>query len=203
MQNDFQTSPEASWKQRWHMPQINWSQIARSNPSRGLVSSTQTGKFQLYAWDVPTNDLRQLTDSLTGKRWGSISSDGQWIYYLQDTQGNEMGHYVRIAYDGSVVEDITPDLPDYSTYGLAFSQSGNYLGISIVDSGGSHIYGVPVDDGRLGKRKLIYQTAQMAFDPTFSLGGEIVVIGSTEPTEKPQYALLAFGLPDGRRIGQL
>lgn len=204
MNHDIHPNPDESWKQRWHMPQINWSQIASGNHNRGLVSSTQTGKFQLHAWDVQTGSLQQLTDSPTGKRWGSISPDGQWVYYLQDTNGNEIGHYVRVSFDGSTIEDITPDLPDYSTYGLAFSQSGNYLGISIVDSSGFHVYGVPVDgEGRLGQRRLIYQTSQMAFDPTFSFDGEIVVIASTELTGKPQYALLAYDLRQHQSIAQL
>ena len=33
---------------------------------RGLTISNASGKFQLYAWDLPSNALRQLTEKPTG-----------------------------------------------------------------------------------------------------------------------------------------
>ena len=42
----------APWKQRYWAPTIAWAQLARSNPLRGLVTSTEAGQYQLYAWNV-------------------------------------------------------------------------------------------------------------------------------------------------------
>jgi len=68
---------DAPWKQRYRAATIAAAQVARSNPTRGMVSSTETGQYQLYAWSVPAGRLRQLTFSPEGangsKFWASTS----------------------------------------------------------------------------------------------------------------------------------
>src|SRR2546423_3548846 len=50
------------WKQRFRAPVVLWTTVARNAPSAGLAVSNRSGAYQLYAWDVPTGDLTQLTD---------------------------------------------------------------------------------------------------------------------------------------------
>ena len=83
--------------------------------------SNQTGKNQLYAWDVLNGHLRQLTDRPTGILSGYLSPDGCAVYYLNDTGGNEIGHYVRVPFEGGSPEDITPDLSPYSSWFIGVS----------------------------------------------------------------------------------
>lgn len=184
-----------TWKAHYQLADINWTKLAANEPIRGLVSSNKSGSFQLYGWDVPSRGLRQLTECVAGQRSGSISPDGCWIYFLQDQEGNEKGHYVRIPFEGGEPEDITPDMPPYFSYGLSQSPTGNRIGLSVVDHEGSHIYIITVKDGGIiGPRRKLCQSPQMAFNPIFSSDGKLAVIASTEPTGKPQYALLAFDL---------
>jgi Tol biopolymer transport system component len=63
--------------------------------------STQSSVCQLYAWDVPTGELRQLTDRPEGVLFGGLSPDGCYVYYLEDRQGNEIGHFVRVPFEGA------------------------------------------------------------------------------------------------------
>src|SRR5690349_9190483 len=101
----------APWKERFRAPVILWTQLAKAAPTYGLAASNRSGVYQLYAWDVPTGALTQLTQRSTGKPMGVLSPDGRYVYYLDDEQGNEIGHYVRIPFAGGAPQDITPDLP--------------------------------------------------------------------------------------------
>ena len=105
----------APWKQRFRAEMILWSQLAYLAPGRGLVGMSKSGNYQLYTWDVPTGTLRQLTTRPDGVFLGFISPDGRSVYYLQDEGGNEIGHWVRVPYEGGEPQDITPDMPPYSS----------------------------------------------------------------------------------------
>src|SRR5690349_805519 len=122
-----QTDENAPWKQRFRVPVIAWTRLAAQVPGRGLAASNQSGVYQLYAWDVPSSGLTQLTDLPTGKAGGILSPDGQYVYYLLDEQGNELGHYVRVPFAGGPPVDITPDLPPYASWGLTHARGGTRL----------------------------------------------------------------------------
>ena len=44
-----------------------------------------------------------------------------------------MGHFVRVPWSGGESEDITPDLPPYSAFGLSMSRTGNVIGGTFAD----------------------------------------------------------------------
>ncbi|HEX5941427.1 MAG TPA: hypothetical protein VFY66_04080, partial [Anaerolineales bacterium] len=54
--------PEANWRKRFRATDIRWTFVAAQNPQRGLVCTNKDGIYQLYAWDIPTGELRQATD---------------------------------------------------------------------------------------------------------------------------------------------
>jgi hypothetical protein len=44
--------------------------------------------------------IQQITDSPGGhSSFLTILSDGQWVYYLDDKQGDEIGHYTAALVD--------------------------------------------------------------------------------------------------------
>lgn len=118
---------EASWKQRFRVERILWSAIAEDRPDRGLVAANRSGRYQLYAWQVPTGELRQLTNRPEGVLLGFIDSLGRHVYYLDERDGNEIGHLVRVPFVGGEPEDTSSNLPPYSTWGGVISASGNRL----------------------------------------------------------------------------
>jgi len=107
----------APWKQRFRAVSIQAIQLAKANPTHGLVLSNQSGVLQLYAWDVPSGNLTQLTNQPEGKVHGRLSPDGRYLYYLDDQSGNETGHWVRVPFEGGPPLDLTPDLAPYSSNG--------------------------------------------------------------------------------------
>ena len=119
------TGVEAPWKQRFRAERILWSTPAEERPDRGLVATNRSGRYQLYAWEVPAGKLRQLTDRPEGVLFGFIDSLGRHVYYLDDRDGNEIGHLVRVPFGGGKPEDTSPNLSPYSTWGGVISATGN------------------------------------------------------------------------------
>src|SRR5262245_64135660 len=120
-------------------------QVAAGAPTRGLVTSNVAGTFQLHAWDVPGGRLRPLTRRPTGINAGVLGPDGRFVYYHDDADGNEVGHFVRIPFEGGAAVSLTPDFPPYPTFGLAVSGIGNRLGFVTASSESYHLHVIEVD----------------------------------------------------------
>ncbi len=199
-----QTDPNAPWKQRFRAPVVAWTQVAPLRRERGLAASNRSGLYQLYSWNVPTGELRQLTDRPEGIIMGSISPDGGHVYYFDDAGGNEIGHYVRVPFEGGEPEDVTPDLPDYSSFGLGFSRSGNLVGLIAADREGFHLYALDTTpDGSLAAPRRLYDTPRFAAGPTISADGRLVVLGLTERSGTLRYDLAAFDSSSGEKVAEL
>jgi hypothetical protein len=136
----LQLDDNARWKQRFRAPIILWTQIAPANLARGLAVTNTSGKYQLCAWDVPSGESRQLTEQPAGIMVGALAGDGRYIYYLDDRQGNEIGHFVRVAFEGGKPQDLTPGLPPYSAVVFASCGSGRHIGFTVADEEGFHLY---------------------------------------------------------------
>lgn len=194
----------APWKQRYRATTIAAAQLARQNPVRGLVIGTGSGQYQLYAWALPENRLRQLTGPSAGVYFGTLSPDGRYIYYMQDDNGNEIGHFVRIPWEGGPPENITPGRDKYSAFGLSFNRAGNMIGSVFSDAHGFHAVTIPVSyDGSINRPVVFHHTRKLMFGPVLSFNGEIGVLISTERTTYQHNILLAFDLKSRKLVGDL
>lgn len=195
-------SPDAIWRKRFKLPIVPISQLARRDVSRGLVTSNESGVFQLHAWNVDTGETRQMTDAATGVIFGGISPDGKYIYYHRDEGGNEIGHFVRIPFEGGQPEDISPDLPPYSSFSLTQSLNGRVLGFSTAGKDGFTQFTVAVaPDGGLGERKRLHGSRRMTSGPVLSADGQYAVIDTSERSPNMNMALLAFRVGSGEMFG--
>jgi dienelactone hydrolase len=195
---------DALWKRRFRAISIIATQIARSNPKRGLVVNSESGQFHLYAWDVPENKLKQLTFKAGGIGQGFLSPDGHYVYYFQDENGNEIGHFVRLPWEGGIPEDLTPSWSSYSAFGLNFSRTGNRIGSVFSDDSGFHAVTIPIASGsKVGIPVEFHNTDKLMFGPIISADGNFGVIISTERTTYQYNVLLAFDLNRGRLISEL
>lgn len=197
---DYQIIEEdAIWKQRYRAQSILWARIATRNPHRGLVCTNQAGIRQLFAWDVRAGAMRQLTSYPTGVNEGMISAGGDWVYYLRDDGGNEIGHYVRMSFDGGTPQDITPHLPAYNSYEIHQSYDGSVVGVWTAEGGGHSLY--MLAEG--AEPHLIHKSEHLFFGPSISSRGEIAVIATTEGTHSPDTRLVAFDLKKGEPFALL
>jgi hypothetical protein len=181
MLTSLQLDDNARWKQRFRAPVVVWTQMALANPTRGLTINNTSGKFQLYAWDVPSGVLRQLTERPAGILFGALSGDGRYVYYLDDQQGNEIGHFVRIPFEGGEPQDLTPNLPLYSSFAFVSSGSARHFGFMAADAEGFHIYSLETRaNGECGMPHQLFHSRKFALGPTYSYGGEIAVVATTD-----------------------
>ncbi len=191
--------PEANWRKRFRATDIRWTFVAAQNPQRGLACTNKDGIYQLYAWDISTGELRQVTDQPAGVSWGMISSNGNFIYFLKDEGGNEIGHFVRVPFTGGEAEDISPDLPPYSSFITTQNRLGNLTGFMANTQDGFKVYVKEEDRAP----EPFYQSEHICFGPTFSCDGKIAVIESSERTKSMDFSLLAYDRETGQLIREL
>jgi dipeptidyl aminopeptidase/acylaminoacyl peptidase len=199
MLKELNLREDAPWKQRYRAPVVMWSAVASMNPEHGLVCTNKDGIYQLYAWDVQTGALRQLTDKAVGIVSGVISADGNWVYYLDDAEGNEIGHYVRIPFTGGAAEDITPDMPAYASFYITESHSGNFIGFHAANQNGFQSYVLD----KTGKQLFSYSNEVLSAGPNLSYDGSIAIIQTTEKSRSNDFNLEAYDVATGQLLGEL
>ena len=96
-------------------------------------------KLQIYAWEIPSGDLRPMTRQDDRNSYGWLGPTGDFLYFLQDEREtrsatlsafpsrNEIGHIVRVPFTGGPPYDVTFDLPLYTLRGFDISRNGNRL----------------------------------------------------------------------------
>ena len=193
------TSPDAPWKQRYRAPSVMLSQLAPLNPQHGAVTSNLSGIYQVYAWDVPSGNLTQITHQPTGLYRGHISPDGTSIYYMKDDHGNEIGHYVRAAFDGSgEPEDITPDAAPYSSWSLDFSRDGSVTAFIAARPEGSEVYALAG-----GQRRLLFASKASVRQVVLSADGKYAVVATNERTGRNELSLTLLDTRTGAKMDDL
>lgn len=190
-------SNDADWRKRFRAPIVAYSTIAQNNPKRGMVASNRSGIMQIYAWDVETGDLRQISDKPAGLVFAGISPDGEYFYYLDDEQGNEIGHYVRVPFMGGAPQDITPNLPPYASFSINQSLNGKKLGFTSAGKNGFQFYLMDTDEsGKLGEPRLLYTSPALSFGPILTRNADYAVIATSERSKSTDMCLMAFNLAD-------
>ncbi len=187
------------WEDRFRAASVLWAQTAPLHPGRGLICSDKDGVMQLYAWEIDSGNLKQLTNLPAGLVDGMLSADGEHVYYLQDEGGDEIGHFVRIPFAGGPSEDVTPDLPPYSPVQISQSSQGNVIGAQLAEPDGHKLYLWEADS----EPQQIHNSQLPAFGPSISCGGEIAVIAIMPGGESLDTQLLAFDSKSGERVAEL
>ncbi len=202
--NPVDADNEPAWKARFRVPVIRSVQVAAGAPERGLITSNVSGTFQLHAWDVPSGWFQRLTNRPTGIMAGLLSPDGRSVYYHDDAGGNELGHFVRIPFDGGVPVSITPDMRPYPTFGLTVSGEGNRLGFITADGNGYHLHMIAVGEGgTLGAPHLIHSSSRFLTGLVFSHDGAIAVLAASAGARSLQFGLVALDTASGRIIDEI
>ncbi len=205
MVEKLQLEENAPWKQRFRAPAIVSSQIASLDPTKGILAERRDGFLQWYAWDVPSNELRQITHTPGGHAsYLTLSPEGQWVYYLEDKQGNEIGHYVRMPAGGGNLQDITPDLPLYSSFDFSPSRSGNRIGFLAAYEDQFHVFCMDIGkDGTPGNLRKVHTSPQLLVGMLLAYDGSVLTIMSTERTGRPQFSLLSFDTRTDEKLAEL
>ena len=198
------TSDSAPWKQRYRAWAIASAAVASNEPARGIAVTNASGVHQVYAWDVGSGDLSQLTFVPSGKIAASLNPAGTFVYYLDDQQGNELGHLVRIPYGGGDTEDVTPDLDPYALAAVAFSRDGTHLAFTTATREGHQTYVMDLGaDGALGEARPLFHTGRLMRGLELSGDGSVAVLGLTERSKSTDGDLVAVDTASGERLNEL
>lgn len=97
------------WRDRFQRAHFTFPRWAADNPQRLLYSSPQSGSWQLFVRDLGSGRERQVTATPAGTTSGHIDPAGRWIWWLEDTLGDEFGIWRRVPFSGGKSEPCTAE----------------------------------------------------------------------------------------------
>jgi dipeptidyl aminopeptidase/acylaminoacyl peptidase len=192
----------APWKARFRAWRVSAS-ISHQDAGKGLLVTNESGVFQLYRWNVNSGEKKQLTFYKTGKPNGFLSPDARYVYYLEDNDGNEIGHLVRVAWDGGDPENLTPDFPLFSPGGFSCSYDGSTIGFMQSTREGFRVYVARLEDQRLSAWQPICHLTALSNGPILSGDGRLAVIATAEHSGTIDRSLLVVNTHSGERLAEL
>jgi dipeptidyl aminopeptidase/acylaminoacyl peptidase len=144
-----------TWEQRFRAPILSFPAWSDQDPDRLVIASTESGSYQLHAWDRRTGLRRQVTSDAVGVLEGRPTRDGSGVVWFRDDTGDETGAFVVAPFD----EDVPPEpliqgLPRGWAEGLAIGRTRVVAAISTPDR-----FTVWVSDGG-GDARLLHAHAE-------------------------------------------
>ncbi|WP_411757240.1 prolyl oligopeptidase family serine peptidase [Streptomyces venezuelae] len=188
------------WEKRFRAPRVSLPDWAEDAPERALFVSNATGTYELYAWDRTTGVQRQVTERPNGTTDGALSPDGEWIWWFDDTDGDEFGVWRRQPFGGGADEPAVPGLEASYPAGLALGRDGGTVVVGrSTDDDGSTIHVVrpgspaPVE---------VYRHRESAGVGDLSHDGTLIAVEHTEHGDAMHSALRVIR-PDGSTVAEL
>jgi len=121
------------WEQRFRAPTLSFPAWAVHAPDRLVLSSNESGAWQVYAWDRAGGTRRRVTDHPIGVTGGRPTRDGEGVVWFHDVTGDEVGHWLYEPFHGdeSGRRPLAPGVPDAWSAGLALGD-----GVVVVGTAG-------------------------------------------------------------------
>lgn len=198
------TDSVPEWEQRFRAPRVSLPDWAEDAPDRALFVSNATGTYELYAWDRPNGEQRQVTDRPNGTTDGILTPDGETIWWFNDTDGDEFGVWMRQPFHGgngsgrAADEPAAPGLEPSYPAGLAIGRDGTAVVGRSTDEDGTTIHVVrpgapPVE---------IYRHRESAGVGDLSHDGTLIALEHTEHGDAMHSALRVVR-QDGTTVAEL
>lgn len=188
---------EARWRARFSAPRVSLPDWARDAPHRSLYVSNVSGTWELYSWNRTTEEHRQVTDRANGTFHGTLSADGERVWWFDDTDGDEFGRWVTepFAKHDARPSEALPGTHSGYPAGLELGSRAIAIGMSTDD-------GVTVwvsRDG--GAPEVVYQHDQDGGLATLSWDESLLVIMHSEHGDSRHPALRVLRL-DGSTVAE-
>jgi dienelactone hydrolase len=184
------TTRVADWELRYRAPRVWLPDWAEDAPHRCLYVSNATGTHELHAWDRSTDTHRQVTSRTNGTTDGQLSPDGAWIWWFDDSDGDEFGVWMRQPFEGGPDEPALPDVP-------AGYPAGLEIGRALVVVGRSDDDGTTVHVVRRDGTSLLYSSDQDATLAGLSRDETLVLLEHSEHGDSRHRALRVVDLSGG------
>src|SRR4051794_39084619 len=181
----------ARWQARFRAPRVSLPDWAHEAPQRSLYSSDVSGVVEQYAWDRDTDSHRQVTDRPNGTLLGTLSPDGETIWWFADTDGDEFGIWMTQPFAGGPDGVAFPPVGPAYPAGLAVGRSLVAVGRSTDE--GSELWLAPSGD----EPRVIYRHADPASVDALTRDDELLAISHSEHGD-PRYP--ALRVQDGQKL---
>ncbi|WP_328318775.1 S9 family peptidase [Streptomyces sp. NBC_00388] len=196
MSHDEKSMPD--WEKRFRAPRVGLPEWAEDAPERSLFVSNATGTYELYTWDRRSGEQRRATDRPNGTTDGTLSPDGEWLWWFSDTDGDEFGVWMRQPFHGGPDEAAAPGLGPSYPGGLGIGRDGTAVVGRSTDEDGSTVHVVrpgadPVE---------IYRHRESAGVGDLSHDGTLIALEHTEHGDAMHSALRVVR-PDGSTVAEL
>ncbi|MEN3582606.1 prolyl oligopeptidase family serine peptidase [Streptomyces sp. ZYX-F-203] len=194
---DGVTTPD--WEKRFRAPRVTLPDWAENAPDRSLFVSNATGTYELYAWDRSTDERRQVTSRPNGTTEGTLSPDGEWIWWFDDKDGDEFGVWRRQPFVGGEDELAVSGLDPSYPAGLALGRDGR----TAVVGRSTEEEGTTIHVARLGEApREIYRHRESAGVGDLSHDGSLIAVEHTEHGDATHSALRVVRV-DGSTVAEL
>jgi acetyl esterase/lipase len=192
-------SAEPLWQARFRAVRVSLPDWAVDRPARSLYVSNASGVFELYSWDRESGEHRQVTDRPNGTTHGTLDRSGEFVWWFDDTDGDEFGIWRRQPFGSDGPAEIAiPGLePAYS--------AGLDIGCALVAAGRATDDGCELFVWREGEEpQLVYTSAQDASIGALSEDETLLAYEHAEHGDSlhPDVRVITVG-PEPRVVGDL
>ena len=184
-----------AWEDRFRAPRISLPEWAQDAPDRCCYTSNATGTFELYTWDRSTGVTAQATSRPDGTTDGTLSPDGEWLWWFDDAGGDEFGTWRRQPFAGGPAVEAAPGVPAGYSAGCEVGRGLAVVGVSHDD--GSNVYVV-----RPSGTTLLYASRDDADVAALSRDDRLVLLEHSEHGDSRHRALRVLTV-DGAVVGDL
>jgi dipeptidyl aminopeptidase/acylaminoacyl peptidase len=160
---------EPLWQSRFRAPIVGFPIWSRHAPDRLVYVSSESGIYQLHAWDRATGERRQITNEPVGLIAGDVTPDGEWVVWHRDTTGDESGVWVAAPFAGGTAEPLLEGLPTGWNDGLAIGRTKTVAAMSDRDG-----FGVYQADANGEVRRIVHS------EQSVELGGAGALMAGPE-----------------------
>ncbi|MGW1208005.1 prolyl oligopeptidase family serine peptidase [Streptomyces sp. NPDC002499] len=184
------------WQHFFHARQFLSLRKGRGPRDHELAVTDSAEGPRLALWDVDDDRLTPLDVDFGGSVMDAVlTTDGRSVLTLRDDNGSEVGHVWRTALDGTAAVDLTPDLPPYVLRGIDTARVGNRIVLTTVSDDGFHLW--LVDDRREAAARLLYRSANEAWDGVISADGCLAALDTTDHNPGVRrFAVTVTGIDD-------
>ncbi len=202
------TGPAApAWERRFRAGRVGLPDWALDRPERCVVVATVGGVVEVHSWQHGSGEPSRATERAEGTSHATISPDGEWLWWFDDTDGDEFGVWRRQPFSAAPgsEQDATGLAPGYPS-GLAFG-AGGLVVVAGDDDDGTRIHLLHVDaDGPgsgPGAAKQIYHHTESAHVADLSADDQLLAIGHSEHGDSRHPAARVLRLSDGSTLAEL
>ncbi len=190
------------WEQRLRARRVALPDWADEAPERcAVVATTEEGVVETHSWS-PGGQPVQMTRRPDGTPDATIDPNGAWVWWFDDTSGDEYGVWRRQPFGagpGQDVEDPT-GLPAAYSAGLDLGRSGLVVVGSNDDDYGTRIH-VLVPGA--GSPRLLYAHRETAYVGGLARDESLLAISHSEHGDSRHPALRVVRTADGGTVGEL